>query len=82
MTMYRKATLIVIIDNRGGRRDWKRALLPVVMSRRMLITARPLRDDNTCLKLYTIVQLGPLAIYMVSCGLLARINLDLWLNQA
>ena len=29
------------IDNRGGRRDWKRALLPIVTSRRMLDTARP-----------------------------------------
>ena len=29
------------IDNRGGRRDWKRALPPIVTSRRMLDTARP-----------------------------------------
>ena len=40
-------TLAATIDNRGGRRDWKRALPPVVTSRRMLDTARPLRDDNT-----------------------------------
>ena len=47
------------------------------MRRRMLATARPLRDDNTDSTLQ--LQLGP---YMASCGLIARLNLDLWLNQA
>ena len=35
-------SLAACIDNRGGRRDWKRAYRSVVTSRRMIDTARPL----------------------------------------
>ena len=55
----------LIIDNRGGRRDWKRALPPVVTSRRMLDTARPFTMTIQTVH-YSIV--GP---YMASYGLVA-----------
>ena len=38
---------------------------------------RPLCDDSTDSTLQ--YKLGP---YMASCGLIARLNLDLWLSQA
>ena len=69
--------LYITIDNRGGRRDWKHALPPVVTSQRMIDMARPLHDDSTDSTLqYSTTILGP---YMASRGL---VNLDLWLNQA
>ena len=60
------------IDNRGGRRDWKRVYKGMAMRRRMLVTARPLQDDSAD----SIVQYnyGLVRRYMALCGLVARLN--------
>ena len=56
-TPTKKATILVeavSIDNRGGRRDWKRAYRSVVTSRRMIDTARPFLVMSMAICLSTI----------------------------